>query len=132
MSNFNCMQFIVLNGFNGDNDERYIVEDLLVLWKVVYDCEMVLELCHDIAKPYIKDGKLESDTKRPEKLFTYSKSRSRDIVNLIQRGSQTQLLHEQVVHEGCQQAVNNVDYKHTGNCRIYDGLMLMLQVNLKV
>jgi hypothetical protein len=89
MSNFDCMQFIVLNGFNGDNDERYIVEVLLVLWMVVYDCETVLELCHAIAKPYIEDGKLESDAKRPEKPFTYPKSRSRDIVNLIQRGSQT-------------------------------------------
>jgi hypothetical protein len=28
------------------NDERYIVEVLLILWKVVYDCETVLELCH--------------------------------------------------------------------------------------
>jgi hypothetical protein len=68
-SDFDCMQFVVLNGFNGDNDERYIVEDLLVLWKVVYDCETVLELCHAIAKPYIEDGELEPDAERPERPF---------------------------------------------------------------
>jgi hypothetical protein len=68
-SDFDCMQFVVLDGFNGDNDERYIVEDLLVLWKVVYDCETVLELCHAIAKPYIEDGELEPDAERPERPF---------------------------------------------------------------
>ncbi|KAJ7853130.1 hypothetical protein B0H14DRAFT_3450351 [Mycena olivaceomarginata] len=63
------LMFVVLDGFNGDNDERYIVEDLLVLWKVVYDCETVLELCHAIAKPYIEDGELEPDAERPERPF---------------------------------------------------------------
>ncbi|KAJ7351962.1 hypothetical protein DFH08DRAFT_805263 [Mycena albidolilacea] len=63
-SDFDCMHlsFSMALMFNGDNDERYIVEDLLVLRKVVYDCETVLEPCHAIAKPYIEDGELEPDS----------------------------------------------------------------------
>jgi hypothetical protein len=37
------VQFAVLDSFDGDNDEKYLVEDLLVLWKAVYSTPTDLE-----------------------------------------------------------------------------------------
>ncbi|KAJ7235618.1 hypothetical protein B0H12DRAFT_1238717 [Mycena haematopus] len=64
-----CMQFVILDGFAGDCDEKYIVHDLLDLWCGIYDVSTVLELCHAIAKPYIENNELELDKERPERPF---------------------------------------------------------------
>jgi hypothetical protein len=50
-SDFDCMQFVVLNGINGDNNERYIMEDL-ILGKVVYDCTMVYDSAKTVPRYY--------------------------------------------------------------------------------
>jgi hypothetical protein len=67
----NYMQFAVLDSFTGDSDERYIVEDLLVLWRAVYNASALLQLCHKIVKPYVADGELEVEVnvERPERPF---------------------------------------------------------------
>jgi hypothetical protein len=67
----NYMRFAVLDSFTGDSDERYIVEDLLVLWRAVYNVSALLQLCHKIVKPYVADGELEVEVnvERPERPF---------------------------------------------------------------
>ncbi|KAJ6577824.1 hypothetical protein B0H19DRAFT_569356 [Mycena capillaripes] len=62
-----CMQFVVLDSFTGDGDEKYIVADLLVIWKAIYNARTFRELCDTIAKSYMVDGELEVDPERPER-----------------------------------------------------------------
>ncbi|KAF7375419.1 hypothetical protein MSAN_00429500 [Mycena sanguinolenta] len=64
-----CMQFLILDGFTGDEDEKYVLQDLLDLCCGIYEATTVVKLCFAIAKPYIESGELEMDRERPQRPF---------------------------------------------------------------
>ncbi|KAK7038393.1 hypothetical protein R3P38DRAFT_2516426 [Favolaschia claudopus] len=56
-----CMQFVLLDGINGDHDECYILRDLIRQCMTQYNVKTPVDLCKAIAEPYVAQGELELD-----------------------------------------------------------------------